>query len=170
LRAERVVKVLERLKGWRGTPRVIRLDNGPELTSVQLQAWCESNGVELRFIQPGKPNQNAFIERFNRTFRLEVLNAYLFQGLEQVRERPGGGWWPITKSVHTMRLKGCRRAYSANDWRPKPLLLNCKLDGGAYAGMKYFFIFYITDGVIDLKGVAGLGMFRWARVCEYGNG
>jgi hypothetical protein len=36
--------------------------------------------------------------------------------------------------------------------------------------MKYFFIFYITDGVIDLKGVAGLGMFRWARVCEYGNG
>jgi putative transposase len=68
LRAERVVKVLERLKGWRGTPRVIRLDNGPELTSVRPRAWCESNGVELRFIQPGKPNQNAFIEQFNRTF------------------------------------------------------------------------------------------------------
>jgi putative transposase len=61
--------VLEGLKAWRGTPRMIRLDNGPELTSVKLQAWCESNGVELKFIQLGKPNQNAFIERFNRTFR-----------------------------------------------------------------------------------------------------
>jgi putative transposase len=93
LRAERVVRVLEHLKQWRGTPRVIRLDNGPELTSVQLQAWCESNGVELRFIQPGKPNQNAFIERFNRTFRSEVLNAYLFDNLEQVREV--SWWWMV---------------------------------------------------------------------------
>ena len=86
-------KVLERLKGWRGTPRVVRLDDGPELTSVQLQAWCESNSVELRFIQPGKPNQNAFIERFNRTFRSEVLNAYLFERLDQVREV--AWWWMV---------------------------------------------------------------------------
>lgn len=93
LRAERVVKVLEGLKGWRGLPRMIRLDNGPGPTSVQLQAWCESNSVGLRFIQPGKPNQNAFIERFNRAFRSEVLNAYLFETLEEVRER--GWWWMI---------------------------------------------------------------------------
>ena len=90
LRAERVVRVLEHLKQSRGTRRVIRLDNGPELTSVHLQVWCESNGVELRFIQPGKPNQNAFIERFNRKFRAEVLNAYPFEDLEQVREV---SWW-----------------------------------------------------------------------------
>src|SRR5512132_455045 len=45
----------------------------------------------------------------------------------------GGGWWPITRSDRTMPLKGCRQAYSANDWRPNPLFLNCKLDGGAYA-------------------------------------
>jgi putative transposase len=93
LRAERVVRVLERLKDWRGTPRMIRLDNGPELTSVKVQAWCESNGIELRFIQPGKPNQNAFIERFNRTFRSEVLNAYIFETLEEVREVVW--WWMI---------------------------------------------------------------------------
>ena len=93
LKAERVVRVLEGLKEWRGTPQMIRLDNGPELTSVKLQAWCESNGVELRFIQPGKPNQNAFIERFNRTFRSEVLNAYLFESLEEVREV--AWWWMI---------------------------------------------------------------------------
>ena len=93
LRAERVVRVLEFLKDWRGVPRLIRLDNGPELTSVKLQAWCESNGVKLKFIQPGKPNQNAFIERFNRTFRSEVLNAYIFETLEEVREVVW--WWMV---------------------------------------------------------------------------
>jgi len=51
-----------------------------------LQEWCKDEGVELRFIQPAKPNQNAFIERFNRTFREDVLSQYLFEDLDQVRQ------------------------------------------------------------------------------------
>lgn len=60
---------------------------------MHLQAWYESNGVELRFIQPGKPNQNAFIERFNRTFRSEVLNVDLFETLAEAREV--AWWWMV---------------------------------------------------------------------------
>jgi putative transposase len=82
----RIVRVLERVKAWRGAPKAIRCDNGPELLSGAFTSWCEENDIEIRYIQPGKPNQNAFIERFNRTYREEVLSAYLFEDLDQVRE------------------------------------------------------------------------------------
>ncbi len=59
----------------------MRLDDGPELRSAVLAQWCEDHRIELRYIQPGKPSQNAFIERFNRTYRHEVSDAYLFSGL-----------------------------------------------------------------------------------------
>jgi putative transposase len=86
LPAQRVVRVLQQLETWRGLPKAIRLDNGPELTSQYLAEWCKRKGIELRFIQPGKPNQNAFIERFNRSYRTEVLNGWLFTSLDEVRE------------------------------------------------------------------------------------
>lgn len=86
LRAERVVRVLEQLKDWRGLPQAIRCDNGPEYTAQPVVDWCRTNGIELRYIQPGKPNQNAYIERFNRTYRTEVLDAHLFEDLDQVRD------------------------------------------------------------------------------------
>jgi putative transposase len=59
---------------------------GPELTSQTFTGWCKEQDIELRFIQPGKPDQNAYIERFNRTYREEVLSAYLFDSLQDVRE------------------------------------------------------------------------------------
>jgi putative transposase len=86
LPAQRVVRVLQQLETWRGLPKAIRLDNGPELTSQHLADWCKDKSIELRFIQPGKPNQNAFIERFNRSYRTEVLNSWLFTSLDEVRE------------------------------------------------------------------------------------
>lgn len=86
LRAERVVRVLEQLKEYRGLPQAIRCDNGPEYTAQPVVDWCRAHGIELRYIQPGKPNQNAYIERFNKTYRTEVLDAHLFEDLDQVRE------------------------------------------------------------------------------------
>jgi putative transposase len=86
LPAARVVRVLERVTAWRGIPAKLRMDNGPELVSAALAEWAEKRGIELEFIQPGKPTQNSFIERFNRTFRDEVLDFYVFSRLSEVRE------------------------------------------------------------------------------------
>lgn len=86
LPAERVVRVLEDLLLWRMAPTQIRMDNGPELISQRLESWAKENHIDLIHIQPGKPAQNAYIERFNRTFREEVLDAYLFDTLEEARE------------------------------------------------------------------------------------
>lgn len=86
LPAERVVRVLEQLLFLRGKPSSIRMDNGPELISQRLASWAREQHIELAHIQPGKPAQNAYIERFNRTFREDVLDAYLFDNLQEVRE------------------------------------------------------------------------------------
>lgn len=86
LPAGRIVRVLETIASWRGYPQRLRLDNGPELISKKLEVWAETHGVLLDFIEPGKPAQNAYIERFNRTYREEVLDLYLFSSLAEVRE------------------------------------------------------------------------------------
>lgn len=86
LPSSRVVRTLLRLFETYGKPSTIRMDNGPEFTSTVLESFCEAHGVKLGFIQKGKPTQNAFIERFNRSYREEILDAYLFNSLRDVRE------------------------------------------------------------------------------------
>jgi putative transposase len=85
----RVIRVLDELVSVHGRPEAVRVDNGPELTSELFLEWCRDQGIEVRHIQPGKPDQNAFIERFNRSYRSEVLDAYLFGHIEEVREVTG---------------------------------------------------------------------------------
>jgi putative transposase len=87
LPAPRVIRVLERVAAWRGYPQKLRLDNGPEMISIALAEWAETHGVSLEFIRPGKPMENGFIERFNRSYREAVLDMYVFRTLEEVREQ-----------------------------------------------------------------------------------
>jgi putative transposase len=85
LPALRVIRVLERLIETRQMPHYIRVDNGPEFISDRLQSWCEERKIDLKFIQPGKPMQNGFVERNNGSLRKELLDAYLFYTLNEVR-------------------------------------------------------------------------------------
>ncbi len=131
----RVIAFLEQMTDLHGRPAAIRCDNGPELTSQTFTEWCKEQDIQLRFIQPGKPDQNAYIERFNRTYREEVLSAYLFDSLDEVREittdwldryneiRPHDALGSLPPARYLERLLATETPVS-----------NCLLDGGAYAG------------------------------------
>lgn len=82
----RVIRTLEQLVERKGKPQTIRVDNGPEFISDRLQQWCDAKQIQLQFIQPGKPMQNGFVERNNGSLRKELLDAYLFYSLSEVRE------------------------------------------------------------------------------------
>lgn len=85
LTAQRVVRVLDRLCEWHGTPESIRSDNDPEFRAEVLHGWAKDKGIRWDFIQPGCPAQNGYIERFNGTYRLEVLDANQFRSLDEAR-------------------------------------------------------------------------------------
>ncbi len=82
----RVVEVLQRLVEPRARPAVLITDNGPEFVGRALDAWAYAQGIRLHFIEPGKPNQNAYVESFNGRFRDECLNEHWFLSLAHTRQ------------------------------------------------------------------------------------
>lgn len=84
---ERVARILEQLAEAHDVPKRIVSDNGPEFLSIAMATWAEDRGVELDFIEPGKPVQNAFVESFNGTFRDECLNEHWFTSLRDAKEK-----------------------------------------------------------------------------------
>ena len=106
LPADRVVRALDQLIEWRGAPIRIRSDNGPEYVSFTLQQWAKRRGIVLEFIQPGKPQQNAYIERYNRTVRYDWLAQSLFTTIAQV-QAAGTAWlWTYNNERPNMALGG----------------------------------------------------------------
>ena len=85
LTGERVTETLDRLALFQGLPKVLRMDNGPEFQSKALDEWAYRNGVQLEFIRPGKPTDNAYIESFNGKFRDECLNESWFTSLDEAK-------------------------------------------------------------------------------------
>lgn len=82
-----LIRTLESLKQDGLLPQQIRVDNGPEFTSINFVTWCKANQVHISYIQPGKPIQNTLIERFNGSYRREVLDKYAFETLQEVRSK-----------------------------------------------------------------------------------
>jgi len=106
LPAERVVRSLNQIIEWRGKPRAIRVDNGPEYISGKLMEWAEKQGVRLEHIQPGKPQQNAYIERYNRTVRSEWLSQYIFETIEEAQDQATEWLWTNNNERPNMGIGG----------------------------------------------------------------
>ena len=106
LPASRVVRTLDRVIEWRGQPVNIRVDNGPEYVSATLQVWAQKRGIGLRYIQPGKPQQNAYIERYNRTVRTEWLGQYIWKSIKEAQDYATKWLWTYNNERPNMGIGG----------------------------------------------------------------
>jgi putative transposase len=106
LPAERVIRSLNQIIEWRGRPFAIRVDNGPEYISGKLMEWAENQGIALSHIQPGKPQQNAYVERYNRTVRHEWLDQYIIESIEEAQEFATQWLWNYNNERPNMGIGG----------------------------------------------------------------
>lgn len=106
LPAARVTRALDQIIEWRGKPRQIRCDNGPEYISGTLAKWASDNDIHIAFIEPGNPQQNAYVERYNRTVRYDWLGQYLFSSISEVQEYATLWLWTYNNERPNMALGG----------------------------------------------------------------
>ncbi len=106
LPSERVIRSLDQIITWRGSPSVIRCDNGPEYISATLQSWANKHGIKIEYIQSGNPQKNAYVERFNRTVRYEWLAQCLFDTIDEVQEFATNWLWNYNNERPHMALGG----------------------------------------------------------------
>ena len=106
LPSDRVIRSPNQIMDWRGCPTVIRCDSGPEYVSGALQNRAIKPGIRIEYIQPGKPQQNAYVERFNRTVRYEWLAQYLFDSIEEVQDYATQWLWNYNHERPNMALGG----------------------------------------------------------------
>jgi len=106
LPSERVIRELKQIISWRGKPEVIRCDNGPEHISAAIQTWAQDMGIRLEYIQPGNPQQTAYVERFNRTVRYEWLLQYYWSDLAEVQDFATKWMWSYNHDRPNMALGG----------------------------------------------------------------
>ena len=115
----RVIRSLSQIIEWRGKPDAIRCDNGPEYISEKLADWVKENGIELTFIQPGNPQQNAYVERYNRTVRYDWLEQYSFREIREVQAYATNWLWIYNNERPNTAIGGIP---------PRQLLTNTKTD------------------------------------------
>lgn len=106
LPALRVTRTLNRIIEWRGKPSTIRVDNGPEYVSATLQTWAEGRGITIEYIQPGKPQQNGYVERYNRTVRQEWLEMNIFDTIEEAQNAATDWLWTYNNDRPNMAIGG----------------------------------------------------------------
>jgi Transposase and inactivated derivatives len=106
LPSERVIRTLNHIIEWRGKPKQIRCDNGPEYISNILADWAKGNDITIAFIQPGNPQQNAYVERYNRTVRYDWLSQYLFSSIDEVQQHATRWLWTYNNERPNMAIGG----------------------------------------------------------------
>lgn len=106
LPAARVIRSLDNIIEWRGKPTSIRCDNGPEYISGALLAWAATHDIRIEHIQPGKPQQNAYVERYNRTVRYDWLSQTLFDSVEEAQDSATRWLWTYNHERPNMGLGG----------------------------------------------------------------
>lgn len=111
LPALRVVRALNQLLEQSPKPTIIRCDNGPEFISAEFVSWAKRHEIWIEYIQPGKPQQNAYIERHNKTMRYSLVSKHLFESIEEVQDYATQWLW----------FYNHERLHKANNGRP-PLM------------------------------------------------